>query len=715
MSRKKTQKPIWLQRFEKFFDNHPAETFMPRPHITQKLNTLLNVKSPASPYVFLVGESGTGKTAFMVNQIRPVRNKIVYYFFEYDNPVYHQSSAFTKQLYRHLCWIYKFDIEDIRRVEDSDVLDLLQATIYLIGRKCLKEHRRQEIFIEAIDECLMRSSHSNLSTVLDVLKSLKFPNTFRIIVSSARRIDELDIFVLPKDGNIISLSGTDEDNQADVKAYFVHNLPLKKNSQEDLTLLVSRSEGNFQYAFLAVGMVERKEVDIKWLLQSPPRGLRGIYKEKLQRVEDTVLPDRYALKSIWEVIGLISFLRKPSSPDDIIDTLEIDQREKKHIFRHIEQFLDLSLYKGKHKKCGWFHRSFCDYLYDDLDIIKLLGPELGDKIVKHIVQNVTVGKMPNMLLSGVEVPGYFFLSNRNKEVLRFMRFTFMPFWSDKEEVGSIFERWLTAFMCLSSARKEISPLKREVCEHYGFFALLQGVLHDHIFDNKDVRRVALKEKEIVRAKTERFRGLSRSEIHALLSKSVELTDNIAMELDSRVDDIRVMLADEFEDVEQLVAKCEHYVKEWFPPDSDTEPKEKADTVPVLLNGESKRMECRKVDEYKEKGSAEFSILIDIQNERVWYFKKLVSVKDDAYKFLCLLAEQPQGKIKYERIYYRLWKLKPDLKKVRKPMLDRIQKLLDRGIWKKQEGLKKHIVIDPGIGVKFTEGTTVLVILKQVYS
>lgn len=169
------------------------------------------------------------------------------------------------------------------------------------------------------------------------------------------------------------------------------------------------------------------------------------------------------------------------------------------------------------------------------------------------------------------------------------------------------------------------------------------------------------------------------------------------------------------DTDKAYQFCNHYANKWFPQDSDTEPEpeEKVDTVPVILNSKSDRMECRKVEEYRQNGSAEFAILIDKQNERVWYYKNLVSVNDDAYKLLCLMAEQPQGKVKYERIYYHLWKLPPG--KVRKIMLDRIQKLLKRGIWKSQEELKRHIKIVQGIGVSFTEGTTVLVILKQVES
>lgn len=141
------------------------------------------------------------------------------------------------------------------------------------------------------------------------------------------------------------------------------------------------------------------------------------------------------------------------------------------------------------------------------------------------------------------------------------------------------------------------------------------------------------------------------------------------------------------------------------------PPVESDSVRVILNGLSDFMKKDTVEKYREHGSSEYTIIIDKTNKRVWYYKNRVLLNPDSYELLCILARScPGTPVRYEKIYYDLWGLTLAKNQIRKTMLDRIQKVVYRAIWPRQEELREHVIIDPhGLGPKITKGSTVLLL------
>lgn len=702
----KAHKPKEIIEFNEVFERHVRKDFVRGSWIFNEIEKLLSAKKSKSNFVLIIGEAGIGKTALMANFISDKRNKVVYYFIEDKKPDRINPTKFAKHLYASLSWIHNLpDVSEIRLSKDAP-MEQLRNVISEISQTKLAHKELQLLMVDALDESIDMLEH-NLS-IIDIILSIDLPLNFKWLITS-REMPEVAYFKESKPSNVIQLTGAKDENIEDVKEYLHQNLSSKGVNTDDIGLLLQKSHGNFQYASLIVDLILRDEAEISWLLKNPPDGLEGIYNWKLKKISDRIM-DKGQMSIIWKIMGLISLLHRPLSPEEIVDILKIDHPDIiTGVFGPLQQFFDIELYNGGAGQCRWYHSSFADYVLSSKRQSKRQILKLEEKIVQYCDFKIKKGQfdeLPRILIFGYLL--YYYHLYGTSKMLDFARETYFPLVKLKHYKDSNNRFQAIILFCYKWA----CDLKRpNDIVFFSFFyeASYRAVSSDYYNDRQHYFSGKGKKQEFAKLLK---KVNSSNNAKDIVTKSIEAfcKDTIdTYTLYLLITFAFLTIHNEFRGIRHMYSRCLHYANELFPRDSDPErePKEKGDTVIVILKGKSDRMKRKQVDAFRESGSSEFAILIDKQNERVWYYKKLVSLKDDAYKFLCLLAEQPQGKVKYERIYYYLWKLGPEAG--RKLMRDRIHKLLDRGIWKRQQEMKKHIIIDPGIGVMFTEGTTVLVI------
>jgi hypothetical protein len=287
-------------------------------------------------------------------------------------------------------------------------------------------NERAILVVDALDESL--GVNENGLGIINVLQSLDFPETFRVILSS-KQCPELKHFEDPVESNRISLTGRSVENQDDIRAYIQKTLPTKYLTEENINNLSKASEGNFLYIVQVLKELESSTDDneCREILKKPPKGgLEGYYDWKFNRLEQR-LTDWQVKKDFWRVARSVSLLNCPCTSELISDLLSIDHAESPLLFGPLEQFFDLALYSKEESLCRWFHGSLKQYLLDP----KRLGEEEKSELLKEIMKNVMlflkykkVEVLPYDIL--VQMFDYHETVHTLPETLEFFRKEFFP-------------------------------------------------------------------------------------------------------------------------------------------------------------------------------------------------------------------------------------------------------------------------------------------------
>lgn len=760
MSPKKTQKPPEIIEFDEVFRKHVTNKFTRGRWIFDDLNHRLHRKNPKSPFVLVIGEAGIGKTALMANYLADKKDQVVHYFLEDKKRDRLNPVKFAKHLYASLSWIHGWsDVQEIRSYRDDALeppLELLRRRIEEISRDKLATGKHQAIVVDGLDES--RGEYQRNLSIIDLLRGIDFPDNIKVILSS-RKIPELDELHFQETGksNVVLITGRDDENLKDVEKYLLANLSPEGVNAKDLELVINKSDGNFQYATLIIDMIEKGETSVETILKQPPDGLSEIYDWKLQKISERI-KDKDTLEKIWKVMRIISLLLEPHTPQLICEILEIDDpRYKQNIFGPLEQFFDLAVYAGGRGKCRWYHNSLHEYVRKRFSSSQFYGAYKQTALyVRACIEGTRGMELPPGLLHYLD---WYYVTKNYLEVVKLGQLYLRQFFTEPaSNIRSI--PFLFLLTCQSAAIRA-KNLRAIIFFGMVLFChelILKGPEGNGIKPGSPDWGGQMIDEETLRSRVQRGdttkRVVCRMQKFFLKDTKKGPADEAPIImiglglwrfLNGEIDeyDIQLYLKSAFYNIRTMLNKesgvydlCEKYINEWFPTlekeiaemqmvsrtsaKADKDSKKPPivakttypDSVTVILNGSSESMERSEIEDYRKNGSSKFTLMIDKLKRKVWFYKDKVAIKGVGYELLCLLASHPPGTVlEYEQIWDLLWKVPDpgDLKNTR----DRVQKVLYRNIWPKHERLKEHIMIDPGVGVKITEGNTILLIPHSI--
>lgn len=566
MSRNKTDKPVQIRDFAYVFQSHPEEFFAAkgmRRRIFKQLDDFLTATYVNSPFLLIQGESGIGKTALMANYVCDRRDEIIYYFLEAQRTRLLDSKAFAEHLYFALGWKYALSDSDY---DESYYVEHLQKRIQFISENCLPYSKIQSIFIDGLDESSAFGDATRFGSIVDVLNNIEFPDNFRIVISSSREI--YDVPGLRTCQRIV-MAGSDGENKADVEQYFRDNLPMNNVQENAVDRLVDRSQGNFQYAFLAVKMVKEEEVDIEWLMENPPFGLEGIYDWKLQKIRQRV-KDNNAQDNIWKAIRTISLLFDCQTTQTICGILGIDPIHKQDILGPLEQFFDLSAYRID-GICRWHHRSFHDYINDANRFPNRERIKLHRSIVRYMEANIRNCSTLDSCLESMMILRFSSRSLRDHE----KRTLFLPdivrHYCLEVDCSDHSQSWfgnvsMVLHECLLFSRQQETP------QQLLFFSLLLYVYARRFGKERSTRMIGRLASDGNARDLGDLRQLHRKDD----ARSIAVMSIYAY-LEGRIPDLRPLMSRVYylirrefknKDKAEIYDLCSKYAEKWFPTDPE---------------------------------------------------------------------------------------------------------------------------------------------------
>ncbi|MFX1478244.1 MAG: AAA family ATPase [Promethearchaeota archaeon] len=281
----------YIKDFQAVFKRHPSNSFVAvakRRQIFKIFDNFIDSKSVKSPYLFLIGESGIGKTALMANYILTKSSSFIYYFIEYCSRDTLYPEAFIKHIYFSLGKIYGLS-NSVLNLEIYDLVELLKKRLHEVANICKKQKYTQVIIIDALDESITDASNSgyHINSIIDVLNCLDIPDNFRILISSSRELTEITLQELYY--QTIIMAGNEQSNKADIYKYFHDNLLKYNYSEEEIEKLAENSEGNFQYASFVIQTIRKKGKNFIFFLLNRPPGLFKLYELKLVSCQHNVI------------------------------------------------------------------------------------------------------------------------------------------------------------------------------------------------------------------------------------------------------------------------------------------------------------------------------------------------------------------------------------------------------------------------------------------
>ena len=316
-----------------------------------------------SRIMWLVGNAGVGKTAFIANLTGARVEISAVHFCRYND----NERANPKRAIMSIAYYLATQIEEYRKqvLQLQDLSTLLEKSTsrlfeYLIVEPLSKvdpNHQPIVIVIDALDEATV-DGRNELADVL-VNQFPKTPQWVKLLVTSRN-----EPMLQRRFGRIKPVSFTDKnvnDNEADIRGYFAEQLkqilPPGKKGDIILSTLTKKSGGLFLYAKSIVESIKEQKLDI-YQANTFPDGLTGIYLEYFDRI--FTRNDSFSYKKdIRPILEILCTTYMPVSSDILIKILDIDEYD-------LEEILELicEMFPTKEHIIEPIHKSIIDWLID---------------------------------------------------------------------------------------------------------------------------------------------------------------------------------------------------------------------------------------------------------------------------------------------------------------------------------------------------------------
>lgn len=352
-------------------------------------------KETDSRVFWLLGEAGSGKSAYVANLFKRNTSVIGAHLCRYDVI----ESIKIANIVRTMAFYLSTQIEgfqslilphlDEKNLEKMSHMQLFETLIATPLSKLPQQQEKKAFIIDGIDEIEALEDREMIIQLI-IRYHQKLPKWFSLIITSRPEADIVSsLSMIPS--NIIDLKS--EGNQEDIRVYFQSELERLEIvvKAETIKQLVSQSEGVFLYAFFVINdleMNQSRSIDISMI----PRGLGGIYKQYFQRqfrkelgidYDKDIRPLFELLCVTFETCSLewLSAILESSNP--LMDSFQLKNRYLPMIgsmIRLKEGYIEL------------YHRSVFEWLISDQGVHTYqINPRKGHlQIAQYIKRNPTV-------------------------------------------------------------------------------------------------------------------------------------------------------------------------------------------------------------------------------------------------------------------------------------------------------------------------------------
>lgn len=310
----------------------------------------------------IIGQAGSGKTAFVSQLCNKSKNIAAIHFCRYNN----DERANPKRAIMSLAYHLSTQIDEYRQqlllLTDLDkLLDKSTSRLfeYIFIEPLMRMHAPSDtivIVIDALDEATKNMKNDLINLIVSDFH--KTPQWLRMVITSrpeqdsTRRLKHLNPVVIANDST---------ENMEDVRGYLQLNLKpfltdhSPQRQRSIIEKVLAKSEGNFLYAVEIVKAIEGRILDLNDV-DSFPVGLTNIYLNYFERMFQKDSTYNYAT-DIRPLMEILAVCYEPQSDDTIIDILGIDEYDFEDIKNHI-----FVLFPSTHGVIEPLHKSLIDWV-----------------------------------------------------------------------------------------------------------------------------------------------------------------------------------------------------------------------------------------------------------------------------------------------------------------------------------------------------------------
>lgn len=313
--------------------------------------------------LWLVGNAGVGKTAFIANLTGSREEISAVHFCRYnDNERANPKRAIMSLAYYLATQIEEYkkqvlQLQDLASLSEKSTCRLFEYLIVEPLSKVKLGHNPIVIVIDALDEATI-DGRNELADVI-VNQFTRTPEWVKLLITSRN-----EPMLLRKFGRITPVSFTDRrinDNETDIKGYFYEHLkdilPSGKKGEAILTILVQKSNGLFLYAKNVIESIKENKLELSQV-NSFPEGLTGIYLEYFDRIftRNSTFSYKNDIRPLFEILCTTYM---PVSSQLLMKILEIDEYDMEDILELISE-----MFPTKEDIIEPIHKSIVDWLVD---------------------------------------------------------------------------------------------------------------------------------------------------------------------------------------------------------------------------------------------------------------------------------------------------------------------------------------------------------------
>ena len=245
--------------------------------------------------------------------------------------------------------------------------------------------------IDGLDEAFDEEEYYILDFLGTIIPDL--PDSFTFIITSRPDNEIKDIMNVSK-LKFFDLEQESKENLEDLKNYIHHRINEMKLEQEDLVkLIISKAEGNFQYAELALDFIKDYLYSIDFDNFDLPKGLPGLYNLMFERrfAKHSILYD--SVKPLLEcLVAAPSPLPKPI----LLESSGLSEDNMINMITVLSQFLN-SYESDEVFYYRLFHSSIIEWLTKSQTSIRFrISNNRGHKKLSDICYNEYKDKFENM-------------------------------------------------------------------------------------------------------------------------------------------------------------------------------------------------------------------------------------------------------------------------------------------------------------------------------
>ena len=352
------------------FDSYMADrtkAFVGRNFVFEELDAFLDDPSQGSGYFVIKGEPGIGKSSLMAYLVG-TRGYIHHFNIALQNIV--KSKRFMENVTAQI--ISKYDLPSPRwsEAEKEEALKdgaFLNRTLEDAAGK-LEDDEKLVVAIDALDEVDIGDLPSR-ANVLYLPPSL--PKNVYFVVSTRPKHDiRLDVL----NSRVLEVAAGSADNLQDARLYIDAQASdkairerigeWKVTRKQFAETLLEKSEGNFMYLYHVLPAVKAG-----WFstgkLDELPNGLIGYYRShwRQMRIADEEKFEKY----YQPVVCVLAAVREAVLIRQISNFTNIEPGKIRDVIRQWREFLDEESNRDKEKIYRIYHKSFQDFLSDEVD------------------------------------------------------------------------------------------------------------------------------------------------------------------------------------------------------------------------------------------------------------------------------------------------------------------------------------------------------------